>query len=184
METWAIVTLVLGSSAVSALLTFFITRMQVSHSDKRLEKELERAREADERRRRWEVRSKPLLKLRNELALMASKLKPLVLDTRGQHYRSDITEDEKNKELERAAEDLKVYLANGDFLQALSLQYDTELLQMVDNIVSKYYLLFTYALHYESLRPDLREEFGKLSLEIDEKIPEVQELINKKLEEL
>ena len=40
METWAIVTLVLGTSAVSALLTFFITKMQVRHSDRRFEREL------------------------------------------------------------------------------------------------------------------------------------------------
>jgi len=68
METWVIVTLVLGASAISSLLTFFITKMQVSHSDKRLEKQLESAREADYRQRKREVRGEPLLKLRVELA--------------------------------------------------------------------------------------------------------------------
>ena len=183
METWAIVTLVLGASAISAVLTFFITKMQVSHSDKRLEKELERAREAHERQRRWEVRSEPLLKLRHELAQMAFRLKTLVINTRGQHYRSDITEDEKNKELERAVGDLKVYLANGDFLQAFYLQYDAELLQMVDNIICSYSLLFEYALDYKRLRLDLQKEFNKHSQEIETKIPEIQELIIKRLEE-
>jgi len=146
--------------------------------------ELERAREADERRRRWEVRSKPLLKLRHELAQMATKLKTLVIDTRGQHYRSNITEEEKNKELERAVEDLEVDLANEDFLQTLNLQYDAELLQMVDNIISSYCLLFEYARDYKSLGLDLLKEFNGLSQEIEKKIPEVQELINKRLEEL
>lgn len=184
METWAIVTLVIGTSAISALLTFFITKMQVSHSDKRLKMELERAREADERRRRWEVRNEPLLKLRHELACMAFKLKKLVIDTRGQHYRSNVTDGEINKELERAVEDLKVYLANGDFMQALYLQYDAELLQIMDNIISSYSLLFEYALDYKRLRFDLQKEFNRLSQEIEKKIPEVQELINKRLEEL
>ena len=184
METWAIVTLVLGSSAISAGLTFFITKMQVRHSDMRLEKELERQREADSRQWRRNVRSEPLLKLRAELAIMAQKLEMLVIDTRSQHYRSNITEEEKNKELERAAKDLEVHLANGDFLQALNLQYDAELLQLVDHIIESYPLLFTYALHYKSLRPDLLEVFNKRSQEIKTKIPEVQELINRKLEEL
>ena len=72
METWAIVLLVLGTSAISSLLTFYITKMQVSHSDNRFEKELKRAREAESRQRRWEVRSVPLLKAREELALIAT----------------------------------------------------------------------------------------------------------------
>ena len=115
---------------------------------------------------------------------MSFKLKTLVIDTRGQHYRSNITDEEKNKELERAVADLKVYLTNGDFLQALNLQYDAELLQMVDNIISSYSLLFEYARDYKRLGLDLREEFNKLSQEIETKIPEIQELINKRLEKL
>ena len=184
METWAIVTLVLGASAISALSALFVTKKQIKHSDRRFERELERAREVDSRQRRWEVRSEPLLKLRHKLAQMATKLKMLVINTRGQHYRSDITEDEKNKELEQAVEDLKVYLANGNFLQALNLQYDAELLQMVDNIIFSYSLLFEYARDYKRLGLDLREEFNKLSQEIETKIPEIQELINKRLEKL
>jgi len=184
MEIWDVVALVLGSNIIMAVVTFFATKLQVKHSDKRLEKELERQREVDARTWRRDVRSKPLLKLRYELARMATKMKMLVIDTRGQHYRSNITEDEKNKELEQAVEKLKVYLTNGDFLQTLNLQYDAELLHSMDEIESKYRLLFEYALNYERLRFDLRTEFNKLSQEIETKIPEVQELINKKLEEL
>jgi len=73
METWAIVTLVLGTSAISALLTFFITKMQVSHSDERLTKQLGSARETAYRERRREVKGEPLLRLRDELAGMAAK---------------------------------------------------------------------------------------------------------------
>jgi hypothetical protein len=149
-----------------------------------MKKQLEQQRELDSCQWRRKVRSEPLLKLRDELANMASKLKMLVIDTRGQHYRPNITGEEKNKELERAVEDLKVHLENGGFLQALNLQYDAELLHLVDNIISSYSLLFEYALNYESLRLDLLKEFHKLSQEIETKIPEVQELINKRLEEL
>ena len=184
MEIWDVVALVLGSNFIMAIVTFFATKIQVKHSDKRLEKELERQREVDARTWRRDVRSKPLLKLRYELARMVSKLKPLVIDTRGQHYRSGITEDEKNKELERAAKDLELYLVNGNLLRTLNIQYDAELLKLVDQIESKYHLLFVYALHYQTLSHDLQKEFNKNSQEIDKMIHEVQELINKKLEEL
>ncbi len=115
---------------------------------------------------------------------MTAGLKTLIIDTRGQHYRSDIADEEKNKEFERAIKDLKVNLENGDFLKTLNIQYDNEILQVVDNIVSSYSLLFEYALNYERLKLDLKIEFNKISQEIETKIPEVQELINKKLEEL
>ena len=184
METWAIVTLVLGTSALSSLLTFFITKMQVSHSDARLAKQLARQREVDNRQRRWEVRGEPLLKLRHELAQMATKLKMLVIDTRGQHYRSDITEEEKSKELERAVEDLKVYGTSGDFLQTLNLQYDTELIKLVEKIEGSYMLLFEYALDYKNLKPEELKTFRGISRNTKNKIPEVQEVINKLLEKL
>jgi hypothetical protein len=191
METWATVALVLGSNIIIGLSTFLATKIQVSHADRRFSiesqiaqhKELE-ARNKELRERRREVRSEPLLKLRNELANMATKLKMLVIDTRGQHYRSDITEDGKNKELEQAVEDLKVYGTSGDFLQTLNLQYDAELLKLVEEIKSNYLLLFEYALDDKRLRLDERKDFNRLSQEVEAKIPGVQELINKRLEEL
>ena len=48
METWAIIVLVLGLSVVSASLTFLLMKRRASHSDRRFEKEFERAREAKE----------------------------------------------------------------------------------------------------------------------------------------
>lgn len=48
METWAIVVLVLGISAVSALLTFFLMKRRESHLLRRSKEEQERAREAKE----------------------------------------------------------------------------------------------------------------------------------------
>jgi len=183
METWAIVTLVLGTSAISALLTFFITKMQVRHSDKRLEKELERAREVDYRKRRWEVRGEPLLKLRADLARMATKMNMLVIVTRNPHNRSDIT-GEENKELQWAVDDWKNYGTSEDFLQTLNLQYDVELSKLVEQIRSDYLLLFEYAQDYKLLRAEQREEFRELSLKMETRLPKVQELINKRLEEL
>ena len=184
METWAIVTLVLGTSALSSLLTFFITKMQVSHSDARLAKQLARQREVDNRQRRWEVRSEPLLRLRYALAQMAVKLEVLVINTQEQHYRSDITDEERSKELERAVEDLKVYGTSEDFLQTLNLQYDVGLIELVESIENGYRLLFEYALDYKDLKPDDLKFFRKHSRDTKNKISEVQEAINKILEGL
>ncbi len=179
METWAIVTLVLGASAISALLTFFITKMQVRHSDRRFERELERAREADSRQRRWIVRSEPLLKLRDGLALMATKLQTLVTNTQLPHNQSVITEKEQ-----RALEDWRDYVTSGELLPTLYLQYDEELKKRVEAIEDDYMLLFEYALNYRSLKSDDLSEFRKISQNIKNKILEVQELINKRLEKL
>ncbi len=100
METWAIVTLVLGASAISSLLTFFITKMQVRHSDERLEKELARQREADYHQWQRKVRSEPLLKLRDALAIMTTRLHTLVTNTQLPRNQSVITEKEQQRALE------------------------------------------------------------------------------------
>jgi len=180
METWAIVTLVLGTSAISALLTFFITKMQVRHSDTRLEKELERDRDADYHQRRWEVRGKPLLKLRDALAIMTTRLHTLVTNTQLPPNQSLITE----KEQQRALEDWRDYMTSGEFLLTLYLQYDEELKKRVEEIEGDYLLLFEYALDYKNLKTEELKAFREISRNIKNKIPEVQELINKRLEEL
>jgi len=149
-----------------------------------MKRQLKQRNEIDSRQWQRKVRSEPLLKLRHELAQMATKLKMLVIDTRGQHYRSDITGEEKSKELERAVEDLKVYGTSGDFLLTLNLQYDTELIKLVENIEGSYMLLFEYALDYKDLKPDELKTFREISRNTKNKIPEVQEAINKILEEL
>ena len=68
METWAIVAIVLGTNLITNLLTWFLTNRQLTHFDKRLEKQLQAQSESDRCQRRREVRSEPLLKLRTELA--------------------------------------------------------------------------------------------------------------------
>ena len=183
METWAIVTLVLGASAISSLLTFFITKMQVSHSDTRFEKELERAREADSHQRRWEVRSEPLLKLRAELALMACKYEKLVDAAKKLSRSPDITHEEEEKILAEVINEDTIYMASGNLQQILNIQYDAEIITQVNNIRNTYLWLMEYALNYHSLEKDQLKEFRDISLTIETRIPEVQELIYKRLEQ-
>ncbi len=184
METWAIVTLVLGTSAVSALLTFFITKMQVRHSDGRFERELERAREADSRHRRWKVRNEPLLKLRSEVAIMAAKQDKLVAFTLRyrDHARIGIPEEVAKKEAQEAYDASNKYLASGDFVQVLFTQYDTQLANKAREILVNYRNSLISAVDYTSQEP-LTESLN-LWERNKAKIIKVQELINKRLEEL
>ncbi len=185
METWAIVTLVLGTSAVSALLTFFITKMQVRHSDKRFERQLENGREADYHQRRWEVRGEPLLKLRAELANMATKQDKLVAAASRQHTRiGGGTDEEAKRELQGAADDWNAYLASGDFAQTLLIQYDTELVNKVEEIRKDYQKSYFYHLYYQQMDEEKLLEAMEVFERNKTRIIEVQSLINKRLEEL
>ena len=186
METWAIVTLVLGTSGVSALLTFFITKMQVRHSDKRLEKELERAREADCHQWRREVRGKPLFKLSDELARMASKLDKLVESAHQLHTRFNKTEEQAKEEIEAARNEWNDYISGGDLLKVLNMQFNEELVNSVNEIRNAYLQSYEDGAIY---RQELTAiELGKSARALAERIrPEVikvQSTINKRLEEL
>ena len=184
METWAIVTLVLGTNAVSALLTFFITKMQVSYSDRRLEKQLGIAREADHRQRRRDVRSESLLKLRAELARMATKQDRLVASAHKLHTRFGMTEEEAKKELQENVDDINTYLASGEYMQTLFIQDDTELINKVDEIIRDYRHSYIDAMYYKDLKATELGEAMKVFERNKTRIIEVQSLINKRLEEL
>ena len=140
METWAIVTLVLGTSTVSALLTFFITKMQVRHSDTRLEKELERAREADYRQRRQEVKSEPLLKLRAELARAAAKHDGIVVYASMLHTNvgTSATQEEVKEWLRSTLDDWNSYIGTGVFQQVLFTIDDKGIADRVKQLRLKY----------------------------------------------
>ncbi len=185
METWAIVTLVLGASAISSLLTFFITKMQVSHSDRRFEKGLERAKETDYQQRRREIGSKPLLKLRDELACATVKESEVTGAAYAQHLLKDVKpEEELNTRLERAIRDRNEYLESGILRQILYTQTDQELINRVNEIIEDYQSSHFTAEHYVQFVEKDREEGKAVFKRNEARIIEVQELINKRLEEL
>ena len=185
METWAIVTLVLGTSVVSALLTFFITKMQVSHSDKRLEKQIVSAREADYQQRRREVRGEPLLKLRIELANMASKQDKLAAAAYRQLNIIGVTEEQARAELQSAVDDWNTYVASGDFAQTLFMQCDAELVNKIEGIRKDYQESNFVALYFQIVKDAAKlSEAMKVIEKNKARIIEVQELINKRLEAL
>lgn len=184
METWAIVTLVLGTSAVSALLTFFITKMQVSHSDKRFEKEHERAIVMYHRERRREVRSAPLLKVRDELARMATMQNRVVNAANRLNTGDGDAKEKATKELQDAMNDWNAYLSKGDLVQTLFIQCDSELFNKVFEIQESYIASYNDLMRYKELKRAEQEKAIKSSGKIWQKVVEVQELINKRLEEL
>ena len=184
METWAIVTLVLGASAISSLLTFFITKMQVSHSDKRLEKQLESAREADYRQRRREVRSEPLLKLRDELATMVTKLEKLA--KRGKSFTPIKTGEQEKEDLEQYLSDYDDYVKGEHLEKVLYSQFDIEILNRVREIRNEYLDIYSTTVTFKeglSAR-EFGEAAGAAEEKLRPKVTEVQELINERLEEL
>lgn len=186
METWAIVALVLGSNIIIALSTFFATKMQVRHSDKRLEKELEWTRESDNQKWRREVWGFALLKLRNELGQMTTKLDRLAKSAHTRTLFSTKTEEQAKEELKTAIDDWNNYISGDDLQQVLSLQYDEELKRLVKKIRNDYLESVDYGTIF---RKELTaQELGKAARAPEEKIgPEVtkiQSLINKRLEEL
>ena len=184
LETWAIVAIVLGSNIIVALSTFFATKMQVSHSDKRFEREFEKTITFDDRQRRREIRGEPLLKLRNELAIMAVKLEDLVASAQRTHTRFGGTQEEVEKKLHKAVDDWNAYLANGGMAQTLFIQYDTELVNRVEEIRKDYQQAYFHNLNFrDSNAEDMKEAFN-IFKKNKARIIEAQALINGKLEEL
>jgi len=184
METWAILVLVIGLNIITVLSSYFLTKMQVSHSDKRFEKELERAREVDYHQRRWEVRGEPLLKLKAALALMATKQDKLVASAHKLHTRFGMTEEEAKEQLQENVDDINTYLASGNFQQTLFMQDDKELLDKVDEIIRDYRGSYIDAIYYKDLKATELGEAMKVFERNKTRIMEAQSLINKRLEEL
>ncbi len=203
METWATVALVLGSNIIIALSTFFATKIQVSHTDKRfgVEKALERERLQEERReriqeRKREVKGEPLLKLRAELALMSTKNDNLIRYLELKHTKVGTT-DEKAREflehateefLRHAADDWNSYVNSGSFDQASFMLDDKEILDKVQQIGDK---LEQVRSNYIKARDEPMlwqersgDELMNLRQDIKDEVRKIQSLINKRLEEL
>ncbi len=164
---------------IVALSTLGASWLQNKYSYKRFKSELERAREVDKRQRKWEVRSEPLLKLRAELALIAAKLGRVVAAVYKLPTKSGIIPEEEAKELKEAQTDWNTHVASGDLRQTLSLQYDAELEIKTKEILGDFFVTV-----YRVLDETKLEEAKKVLERNRTRIVEVQELINKRLEEL
>ena len=188
MEAWATVALVLGSNAIMAVVNWFVTKGQLNHSERQLGRQMQAQREADEHKRRWEVRSWPLLELRAEVARMAEKLEKIV----GFATKVPVIDglplesDENFKSSEKALEDWNAYIDSGEFYRVEHIQYDHELKREAHKI------LHGYSSAYEGIivfwnGESTKEEINKAEAAIKEnahRISALQLKINELLEKL
>ncbi len=115
---------------------------------------------------------------------MATKLDRLATSAHKLHTRFGPTEEEVKKELQQNVEDVNTYIASGNFNQTLFIQYDKELRDAVENIIKEYRKSYFQAINYKDLKAKELSQAMDVFKENADKILEVQELINKKLEEL
>jgi hypothetical protein len=184
METWAVITLVLGSNAIMGVVNWLMMKRQLKHSDNQLDKRMQAQRDADKRERRWEVRNEPLKKLSNELARMASKAVEVAsLATPAVYESKDRTEKFK-----QALDDWNTYMSSGEFQQILFRQYDISLVDEVDAIRQDYELArYRFSRGYGDTQADIdkkSKEAVETIVGCEFKIAEVQSKICALLEEL
>ena len=149
-----------------------------------LRRQLAQQKEINEIEWRRKVRSEPLLKLRSELAVITTKFDRLATTAHQLHTRSGFTDEEVNKQLERNIEDINTYLASGNFAQIIFIQYDKRIREAIKNVIQKYRSSYFDAINYKDLKAKELGEAMDVLKDNEDRIIEIQELINKKLEEL
>jgi hypothetical protein len=184
METWAVVTIALGASIVTALSTLAGVTIQARQADKRFEKDLKRAREVDYRERRREVRSQPLLRLRAELADMATKLGNLVSAAERQHTRMGATEKQTEEELKQSVDEWNDYLRSGNWARTIFSLDDIELQDAVREVQTDYLHSFYVHQSWKDVDATEMQKAMKVFERNRHRITEIQALINKRLDEL
>jgi hypothetical protein len=155
MEMWTTVLVAL----IVALSTLGATFIQNWYSKKRFMAELGRAIDVDARKRRREVRSEPLLRLRNELARMAVLESRLTGVAYRQHLLKDVIPPEKLREqLLEAIKNRDEYLESGNLQLILNMQTDQALINRVEKIMQEYQSSYFTAEHYTQFGKKDREK--------------------------
>ena len=173
MEGWLYGLFTLLGVLVGGFFTYLGLRAQLKH-----QKEIS----AIEWRRK--VRSEPLSDLRNELAEMATKAE--ILAKAGKSLAVSNTEESVKEALEKAKKDWDNYISDGDLQRVLFTQSDEEIVKLVKEIRIDYLQAYDKVATYREEQS--ATEFGTAIRSSEEKIApkviKVQELINKRLEEL
>jgi len=180
MEAWAVVSIVIPSY----LLTLLVTYMQLKHSRRLFEKQLERAREVDYRGRRQEVRSEPLLRLRGELARMTARQRQVIRALDLQHTQFGITAEQAKYILREVSEDFNKYSLSGDFQETLFALDDIQLINMAEEVINRYIASWVSAEAWLELKAEEKKKAREALEENSRRVAEIQSLINRRLEEL
>jgi len=188
MEDWVIVALVLGSNAIMGGVNYLMMKKYQKHSEDQLEKRIQAQREADQRNRRWDVRSRPLLELRAEVARMAEKLEKIVGFTTKVPVIDGVplVSDENYRDGIKAVEDWNAYMDSGEFYRVEHMQYDHELAREAHKILHEYRLAYEGIIAFWNGK-STEEEINKAEAAIKgnaTRISTLQSRINGMLEEL
>lgn len=182
MENWVTVTIVIASNLIIVGSTYLVGRLQADRADKRLERQLERQREIDGMERRREVRSEPLLRLRAELAYMATKYRNLIRINLKFAGKGDRKRDEP--EVRRAVEEREKWVNNGKWEQVLLALDDAELIDMASDVSNHYIEYWTAAEDFEDQDPPGKKRIRDALEANNPELIRIQSLINQRLEEL
>jgi len=181
MEGWLYGLFALLGVLVGSGFSYLGIKMNLTQQDK-----------IDSRQWRRKVRGEPLLKLREELARMATKQARYLSAAIRQHTHFDVTEEQVHKELQIAMDDWNKYLMSGEFSQTMLMQFDIELKKRAEEVLRDFQnssfieMQAFLAAKRGTERPPIDERLKSLkAFERNEsKILEIQELINERLEEL
>ena len=202
---WTTVGSVLGSNFFVAVVSLMTARWQINNNKhqldrqlkterEQLDKRLESERERDQRERRRQIRSEPLLKFRAELsrlvARQASVEAPAQLLAEMRKIK-DMGETELEKartRLDKAVYDLNAYLESHDFSQAQFALDDVKLVNKATEIIGDYmlacFVLSNLQMFERANSQDAIREARSVSGKNAKRVAELQGLINQKLEEL
>ena len=146
-----------------------------------MKKQLKQQQEMDLRQWKREVWGEPLLELREELAIMGSKLNTLVSSTERRPKSGDVDYEAANQEYNMAMENWKSYIKSEELPKALCLQFDVDIFKKVIAIPREYILSGSFNI----LRFDKDDPESLKNIEVvNELIIKTQSLINQHLESL
>ena len=177
---WTTMTAVIGSNFFIALVAIVTTLKQISHSDRRHEKELKEARDTDLKERRREVRSEPLLRLRTELARSVGKLEVLQRQLR----RWGGIGEPLSPAVAQLVNDTLQYFNSAEYMEAKFIVDDLELIREVGEVEQDYVGILERRARPQDYSEGQLAEIGEMYRRSLERVSKIQSVINKKLEEL
>ena len=162
---WTTVGRVLGSNFFIAVVSLATARWQISNAKEQLDKQLKNERERAKRDRTREIRSRPLLALRSELADFAARINNVILFG---------TIPDLSQITKALDDEVRLSLFSGDMRKILYSLDEEEIISKVKELMS------TWGKPYPVDLSDAQRMVGNAETQI----LEIQSLINKRLEEL
>jgi len=173
------------AAIITAIGMLAIALVERIFDNKRLSQQIQRERERESHERHHRLKDEPLLNLRKELALMATKNERLVGITRMLHTAIPAPpKEELEKWINQARQDFNDYMESGEFGQVLFAIEDKEIIERVNELQKGYRIAYYRNTMFTELSTDEQTKALTQSEELAEQVREIQGLINRRLEEL